>query len=167
MKNLTPPIVIPLSNCFKLTPTFLSHKAPLPQHQTLAIQCNQLLQWNGRCGLGSFIRLFLCYSFLNHTFPVPSNPSPIAHGSRLRDMDDENVLDYLDVCVDFIDKGSVLVHCFAGVSRRSTRIPEAKLRVCLPQWWFSTSAQIYEEMGIKVDRASPIYKSFRLKVLGN
>ncbi|ONI14163.1 hypothetical protein PRUPE_4G265900 [Prunus persica] len=40
--------------------------------------------------------------FVNHTFPVPSNPSPIAHGSRLRDM---------DVC-------AVLVHCFAGVSRR-------------------------------------------------
>ncbi|PQQ07403.1 hypothetical protein Pyn_32151 [Prunus yedoensis var. nudiflora] len=58
--------------------------------------------------------------FVNHTFPVPSNPSPIAHGSRLGDMDDENVLDYLDVCVDFIDKGSVLVHCFAGLSRRLT-----------------------------------------------
>ncbi|KAK2991449.1 hypothetical protein RJ640_012057 [Escallonia rubra] len=40
----------------------------------------------------------------------------------LRDMESENLLDYLDVCLDFIDKsrkeGSVLVHCFAGVSRR-------------------------------------------------
>lgn len=40
----------------------------------------------------------------------------------LRDMESEDLLDYLDVCLDFIDKsrkeGSVLVHCFAGVSRR-------------------------------------------------
>ncbi|CAL5351758.1 unnamed protein product [Camellia sinensis] len=39
-----------------------------------------------------------------------------------RDTENENLLDYLDVCLDFIDKsrkeGSVLVHCFAGVSRR-------------------------------------------------
>lgn len=40
----------------------------------------------------------------------------------IRDMESENLLDYLDVCLDFIDRsrkeGSVLVHCFAGVSRR-------------------------------------------------
>lgn len=40
----------------------------------------------------------------------------------LRDTESENLLDYLDICLDFIDKsrkeGAVLVHCFAGVSRR-------------------------------------------------
>lgn len=40
----------------------------------------------------------------------------------LRDMESEDLLDYLDVCLDFIGdsrkQGSVLVHCFAGVSRR-------------------------------------------------
>lgn len=40
----------------------------------------------------------------------------------LRDTENENLLDYLEVCIDFIDRsrkeGSVLVHCFAGVSRR-------------------------------------------------
>lgn len=40
----------------------------------------------------------------------------------LRDTENEDLLDYLDVCLDFIDRsrkdGSVLVHCFAGVSRR-------------------------------------------------
>lgn len=40
----------------------------------------------------------------------------------LRDTENENLLDYLDVCLNFIDRsrkhGSVLVHCFAGVSRR-------------------------------------------------
>ena len=40
----------------------------------------------------------------------------------LRDTEDEDLLDYLEVCLDFIDEGrkegGVLVHCFAGVSRR-------------------------------------------------
>lgn len=40
----------------------------------------------------------------------------------LRDMERENLLDYLDACLNFIDEsrkqGSILVHCFAGVSRR-------------------------------------------------
>lgn len=40
----------------------------------------------------------------------------------LKDTEDEDLLDYLDVCLDFIEEGrrggSVLVHCFAGVSRR-------------------------------------------------
>lgn len=43
-------------------------------------------------------------------------------GVPLRDTEDEDLLDYLDACLDFIDQGrkegSVLVHCFAGVSRR-------------------------------------------------
>ena len=45
-------------------------------------------------------------------------------GVPIKDMESENLLDYLEVCLDFIDKsrkeGSVLVHCFAGVSRRYT-----------------------------------------------
>ena len=40
----------------------------------------------------------------------------------LRDTEKDDLLDYLEVCIDFIDRGrkegSVLVHCFAGVSRR-------------------------------------------------
>lgn len=39
----------------------------------------------------------------------------------LRDSENENLLDHLDVCLDFIEdgrkEGSVLVHCHAGVSR--------------------------------------------------
>lgn len=42
----------------------------------------------------------------------------------LKDTEDEDLLDYLEVCLDFIEEGrsqgSVLVHCFAGVSRRFT-----------------------------------------------
>lgn len=40
----------------------------------------------------------------------------------IRDTESEVLLDYLDPCLEFIEKsrkeGSVLVHCFAGVSRR-------------------------------------------------
>ena len=40
----------------------------------------------------------------------------------LRDTEEEDLLDRLDPCLDFIDEGrkvgNVLVHCFAGVSRR-------------------------------------------------
>ncbi|CAB4286278.1 unnamed protein product [Prunus armeniaca] len=109
-------------------------------------------------------------------------------GVPLRDMENENLLDYLDVCLDFIDKsrkeGSVLVHCFAGVSRSAAIITAYLMRtehlsqqdalgslrqscefVC-PNDGFLDQLKMYEEMGFKVDHASPIYKSFRLKVLG-
>ncbi|CAL5351757.1 unnamed protein product [Camellia sinensis] len=50
----------------------------------------------------------------------------------LRDTENENLLDYLDVCLDFVDKsrkeGSVLVHCFAGVSRSAAIITAYLMR---------------------------------------
>ncbi|KAI7980499.1 Dual specificity protein phosphatase 12 [Camellia lanceoleosa] len=107
----------------------------------------------------------------------------------LRDTENENLLDYLDVCLDFIDKsrieGSVLVHCFAGVSRSAAIITAYLMRtellskedaleslqkscefVC-PNDGFLEQLKMFEEMGFKVDHASPIYKRFRLKVLGD
>nr|POE64590.1 dual specificity protein phosphatase 12 [Quercus suber] len=106
----------------------------------------------------------------------------------IRDMESEDLLDYLDVCFDFIDRnrkeGSVLVHCFAGVSRSAAIITAYLMRtehlsqedaleslkqscefVC-PNDGFIEQLKMFEEMGFKVDRASPIYKRFRLKVLG-
>lgn len=106
----------------------------------------------------------------------------------LRDMESEDLLDYLDVCLDFIDKsrkeGSVLVHCFAGVSRSASIITAYLMRterlsqedaleslrqscefVC-PNDGFLEQLKMYEDMGFKVDHANPIYKRFRLKVLG-
>ena len=45
----------------------------------------------------------------------------------LRDTEEENLLDHLEPCLDFIDEGrkegNVLVHCFAGVSRRYACTP--------------------------------------------
>lgn len=107
----------------------------------------------------------------------------------LRDMENENLLDYLDVCLDFIDRGrkegSILVHCFAGVSRsaavitaylmRSERLSQEdaleSLRlscefVC-PNDGFLEQLKMFEDMGFKVDHDSAIYKRFHVKVLGD
>uniref|UniRef100_A0ACD5XPB3 Uncharacterized protein n=1 Tax=Avena sativa TaxID=4498 RepID=A0ACD5XPB3_AVESA len=50
----------------------------------------------------------------------------------LRDTEEENLLDHLEPCLDFIDEGrkegSVLVHCFAGVSRSATIITAYLMR---------------------------------------
>ncbi|CAL5420598.1 unnamed protein product [Camellia sinensis] len=107
----------------------------------------------------------------------------------LRDTENENLLEYLDVCLDVIDKsrkeGSMLVHCFAGVSRSAAIITAYLMRteqlskedaleslqkscefVC-PNDGFLEQLKMFEEMGFKVDHASPIYKRFRSKVLGD
>ncbi|KAL3632575.1 hypothetical protein CASFOL_025559 [Castilleja foliolosa] len=110
-------------------------------------------------------------------------------GVPLRDMESEDLLDYLDVCLDFIEdsrkEGSVLVHCFAGVSRsaaiitaylmKSERLSlddaiESLRQSCDsvgPNDGFLEQLKMFEDMGFKVDHASPIYKRFRLKVLGD
>ncbi|KAF7071730.1 hypothetical protein CFC21_076989 [Triticum aestivum] len=106
----------------------------------------------------------------------------------LRDTEEENLLDHLEPCLDFIDEGrkagSVLVHCFAGVSRSATIITAYLMRteqksldealeslkeinesVC-PNDGFLDQLKLFEEMGFKIDTSSPLYRRFRLKLLG-
>ncbi|CAO2822279.1 unnamed protein product [Amaranthus hypochondriacus] len=107
----------------------------------------------------------------------------------IKDTEDENLLDYLEVCLDFIEdgrkNGAVLVHCFAGVSRsaaiitaylmRSEQLSQEdaleSLRHCCefvsPNDNFLEQLKMFEEMNFKVDRGNPKYKRFRLRILGD
>jgi len=91
--------------------------------------------------------------------------------------------------LDFIDEGrkegAVLVHCFAGVSRSAAIITAYLMRteqksqedaleslreVCefvSPNDGFLEQLKLFEDIGCKVDTSNPLYKRFRLKVLGH
>nr|XP_043618552.1 dual specificity protein phosphatase 1-like [Erigeron canadensis] len=106
----------------------------------------------------------------------------------LKDSKRQNLLDNLDVCLDFIDRGrkngSVLVHCLAGISRSASVITAYLMRTerlsvkdalaslrqskpsVNPNRGFLRQLAMFEEMGFKVDHSSPVYKNFRWKVLG-
>ncbi|CAI0452450.1 unnamed protein product [Linum tenue] len=107
----------------------------------------------------------------------------------IRDTESADLLDYLEPCLDFIDRsrkeGSVLVHCFAGVSRSAAIITAYLMRleqltledaleslrqscesVC-PNDGFLDQLKMFEDMGFKVDHGSSIYKRFHVKVLGD
>ncbi|KAJ1274055.1 hypothetical protein BS78_05G033900 [Paspalum vaginatum] len=106
----------------------------------------------------------------------------------LRDTEEEDLLDRLEPCLDFIEEGrkvgNVLVHCFAGVSRSASIIVAYLMRTeqksleealeslkeisesACPNDGFLDQLKLFEEMGFKVDTSSPLYKKFRLKILG-
>ncbi|KAF6135683.1 hypothetical protein GIB67_028254 [Kingdonia uniflora] len=109
--------------------------------------------------------------------------------ASLEDVASENLLDCLEVCLNFIDEsrkhGSVLVHCFAGQSRSAavmtaylmrteqlsledalTSLRLSRETVC-PNDGFLYQLKSFENMGFKIDLASPLYKRFRMRLLGD
>jgi dual specificity phosphatase 12 len=107
----------------------------------------------------------------------------------LQDVDAQNLLDSLESCWEFIEKGrhrgGVLVHCVAGVSRSAavvtaylmhkehlsaadalTSLRKSSPGVC-PNYGFMEQLAIFENMGNKIDRDSPLYKKFKVGALGD
>eukprot|EP00250_Pteridium_aquilinum_P012107 c20516_g1_i1 orf=399-1382(-) len=104
------------------------------------------------------------------------------------DTEDQNILDTLQLCLDFINqglqKGCVLVHCLAGVSRSAavvtaflmksecltlegalSSLKSVSMSAC-PNNGFLGQLKLFESMGFIVDRKSHIYKKFHAEKLG-
>ncbi len=86
--------------------------------------------------------------------PIPSSSSPASSSpgnSKLKkltvpllDSQSQNLLDHLDECLEFIesgrkDGGIVLVHCFAGVSRRQATKPSSSSSPIHPLFYYISS----------------------------
>ncbi|KAG0581823.1 hypothetical protein KC19_3G012500 [Ceratodon purpureus] len=106
----------------------------------------------------------------------------------VRDIESQNLLDHLEGCLEFIEKGrssgSILVHCVAGVSRSAAvitaylmlldrcTVDEALASLqqvsskVYPNYGFMQQLQLFEEMGYVVDRKNRSFKKFHLENLG-
>ncbi|PUZ62858.1 hypothetical protein GQ55_3G020500 [Panicum hallii var. hallii] len=80
----------------------------------------------------------------------------------LRDTEEENLLDHIEPCLDFVDEGSasIIVAYLMRSEQKSLEVGIARMMV------FFDQLKLFEEMGFKVDTSSPLYKRFRLNILG-
>jgi dual specificity phosphatase 12 len=106
----------------------------------------------------------------------------------IRDIESQNLLDHLEACLEFIEKGrsegEILVHCVAGVSRSAAVITAYLMRLdrctvdealaslqqvsskVYPNYGFMQQLQLFEEMGYVVDRRHRSFKKFHVENLG-
>ncbi|XP_071111624.1 dual specificity protein phosphatase 12-like [Haliotis cracherodii] len=106
------------------------------------------------------------------------------HGLDLQDTD---LLTYFDECVEFINegrnKGGILVHCFAGMSRSATMVIAYMMAKCQtdlqealayvkkmrsiirPNRGFMEQLQLYEDMGCHIDKKHNGFRMYKLNQL--
>ncbi|KAL3882096.1 hypothetical protein ACJMK2_028467 [Sinanodonta woodiana] len=100
------------------------------------------------------------------------------------DLEDTDLLSHFQECFDFInsarENGSVLVHCFAGLSRSATitiaylmylkklKVEEAegivrkKREAIKPNIGFMRQLQLFERMGCVIDKTSGLFRKYKL-----
>ena len=104
---------------------------------------------------------------------------------QLADMQNCNILDVLEECLEFIDDAvreskNILVHCFMGMSRSATLViayimarekqsvkktldQVRKKRYVKPNMGFYKQLELFHVMQFKVDKSSALFRSFKLE----
>ncbi|XP_050663686.1 dual specificity protein phosphatase MPK-4-like isoform X2 [Leptidea sinapis] len=108
---------------------------------------------------------------------------------KLADVPREDLISHLPECNDFLkqaicDNGSVLVHCYFGVSRSAAvvigyimekyslcyedafALVKSKRRFIGPNIGFVAQLKLFGHMGYKINKDDPRFKQFRLKMAG-
>ncbi|XP_044730446.1 dual specificity protein phosphatase MPK-4-like isoform X2 [Chrysoperla carnea] len=106
---------------------------------------------------------------------------------QIADVPKEDILSHFEDCYNFIDNclqenGTVLVHCYYGMSRSATiviayvmkknnmpfdeafELVKSKRKFVHPNHGFQHQLKLYEKMGYIIDKNYPKFRDFRLKI---